>query len=194
MHVIIMTNEKDVISVHSEDTISNDDINVEISDNSVIDAIQTQAVQGCKLRGNKTRRGGRNKKHMKRHCSDYLKLFSTNAASVVNGKIESLKSEIICTKSNVVTVLETHVKKKGKIIIPSFVVFEAIRTKKGGGTLVAAHEDLNPKLISEYNEDFEILVVEVETKDKSIRIISGYGPQENWEEEKRLPFFSSSGN
>ena len=61
--------------------------------------------------------------------------------------------------------------------------------KKGGGTLVAAHEDLNPKLISEYNDDFEILVVEIETKEKAIRIISGYGPQENWEEEKRLPFF-----
>ena len=126
---------------------------------------------------------------MKRHCSGYLKLFSTNAASVVNGKIESLKSEIICTKSNVVTVQETHVRKKGKIMIPNFVVYEAIRTKKGGGTLVAAHEDLNPKLISEYNDDFEILVVEIETKEKAIRIISGYGPQENWEEEKRLPFF-----
>ena len=34
-----------------------------------------------------------------------------------------------------------------------------------------------------------MLVVEVETKKKDIRIMSGYGPQENWEEEKRLPFF-----
>ena len=85
--------------------------------------------------------------------------MSTNAASVVNGKRESLNSEIICTKSNVVTVQETQARKKGKILIPSFVVFEAIRTKKGGGTLIAAHKDLNPKLTSEYNEDFEILVV-----------------------------------
>ena len=116
-------------------------------------------------------------------------MFSTNAASVINGKKESLNSEIICTKANVVTVQETHARKKGKIVIPSFVVFEAIRTKNGGGTLIAAHEDLNPKLITELNEDFEILVVEIETSEKSIRIISGYGPQENWEEEKRLPFF-----
>ena len=34
-----------------------------------------------------------------------------------------------------------------------------------------------------------MLVVQVETKEKDIRIISGFGPQENWEEEKRLPFF-----
>ena len=130
-----------------------------------------------------------NKKHIGRHCSGYLKIFSTNAASVINGKKESLKSEITCTKANVVTLQETHARKKGKIDIPEFVVFEAIRTKKGGGTLIAAHTDLNPKLISEYNDEFELLVVEVETKNNSIRIISGYGPQENLEEEKRLPFF-----
>ena len=70
-----------------------------------------------------------------------------------------------------------------------FVIFEAIRQKKGGGTLIAAHEDLNPKLIEEYHDEFELLVVEVSTEEKCIRVISGYGPQENLEEDKRLPFF-----
>ena len=172
----IVTTEKEILNVYSENTINNVDISVKVSDNSMIDANRTQAKQGCSTRGKKIRRGGRNRKHMIRHCSGYLKLFSTNAASVINGKQESLNSEIICTKSNVVTVQETHARKKGKIPIPHFVVFEAIRKKKGGGTLVAAHEDLNPKLISEYNDDFEILVVEIETSEKSIRIISGYGP------------------
>ena len=55
--------------------------------------------------------------------------------------------------------------------------------------MISAHEDLNPKLISEYSDEFELLVVEVETVEKHVRIISGYGPQENLEEEKRLPFF-----
>ena len=187
IHVNILTTGKEILNVYSENIINNVDITV--SDNSVIDANQTQAKQGCSTRGKKIRRGGRNRKHIMRHCSGYLKLFSTNAASVINGKQESLNSEIICTKSNVVTLQETHAPKKGKIAIPNFVIFEAIRKRKGGGTLVAAHEDLNPKLISEYDDDFEILVVEIETKEKSIRIISGYGPQENWEEEKRLPFF-----
>ena len=79
----------------------------------------------------------------------HLKIFSTNAASVINGKRESLKSEVLCAKSNVITLQETHARKKGSIQIPNFIVFEAIRTKKGGGTLIAAHEDLNPKMISE---------------------------------------------
>ena len=31
--------------------------------------------------------------------------------------------------------------------------------------------------------------MEIKTKQKCIRVISGYGPQENWEEEQRVPFF-----
>ena len=68
----------------------------------------------------------------------------------------------------------------------NMVVFETIRRKKGGGTLCAAHKDLNPKLIEEYSEPFEILVA---AANKKIRAITGHGPQENWDEERRLPFF-----
>jgi hypothetical protein len=70
-----------------------------------------------------------------------------------------------------------------------FVVFEAIRKAKHGGTMCAIREELNPKLIEEYNDTFELLVVEVEVNKKSIRIITGCGPQENWEEQKRRTFF-----
>ena len=34
-----------------------------------------------------------------------------------------------------------------------------------------------------------MLVVEVEAARKIIRVITGYGPHENWDEERRLPFF-----
>ena len=33
------------------------------------------------------------------------------------------------------------------------------------------------------------LVVDIEVSNRQIRIISGYGPQENWTESDRLPFF-----
>jgi len=32
-------------------------------------------------------------------------------------------------------------------------------------------------------------VIEIETNKNSIRIITGYGPQETWPESERLPFF-----
>ena len=76
-------------------------------------------------------------------------------------------------------------------MIPDMVIFEAIRNTKGGGTLVACYKDLNPKLIEEYDDEFELLVVEIKLKGKQIRVISGYGPQENWVEEKRRPFFTA---
>ena len=55
--------------------------------------------------------------------------------------------------------------------------------------MCAVHEDLKPKLIEEYNDPFELLVVEIEAKSKAIRVITGCGPQENWEEGKRISFF-----
>ena len=74
-------------------------------------------------------------------------------------------------------------------MIDSFVVFEAIRTAKHRGTMCAIHEDLSPKLIEEYNEQFELLVVEIKTNSKDIRVMKGCGPQENWDEHKIMPFY-----
>ena len=157
-------------------------------DKSVNNTVITMANTACNKRG-KVRRKRNNVKPMTRHCADHLKIFSTNAAGLIKGKLDSLKAEVLNTECNIITVQETHCRKKGKLTFPNFVTFEAIRTKQGGGTMISAHEDLKPKLISEYSDEFEILVVEVETVEKSVRIISGYGPQENLEEEKRLPFF-----
>ena len=46
-----------------------------------------------------------------------------------------------------------------------------------------------PKLIEEYNDPFELLVIEIEVENGSIRIMTGCGPQENWDESRRLSFF-----
>ena len=55
--------------------------------------------------------------------------------------------------------------------------------------MIGAHKALSPMLISEYSDDFELLVVEIKVQNKEVRIISGYGPQEVWNEAERLPFF-----
>ena len=46
-------------------------------------------------------------------------------------------------------------------------------------------------LIQEINDPFELLVVEIKVAKKEIRIISGYGPQENWSPAQREPFFQA---
>ena len=44
-------------------------------------------------------------------------------------------------------------------------------------------------LIEEYNDDFEMIVVEIVVANKEIRLITGNGPQENLSEMERMPFF-----
>ena len=121
-----------------------DSVNMYVKERYVKKCETTMACLNC---GKNIRRGGRKKKHMARSCASSLKIFSTNAASLINGKIKSLKSEILCTKAKIVTVQETHSRRKGKIQIPNFVVYEAIRSKKGEGTIIVAHEDLKFQLI-----------------------------------------------
>ena len=72
-----------------------------------------------------------------------------------------------------------------------FEIFEAFRKKDGGGTMIGAHISLEPILIQEYSEDFELVVIEIKVEGKGIRVISGYGPQETWSLDRRMPFFTA---
>ena len=44
-------------------------------------------------------------------------------------------------------------------------------------------------LISDYNDEFELIIVEIKLHNQQIRVISGYGPQETWCEAEILSFF-----
>ena len=115
-------------------------------------------------------------------------IFSNNC----NGaklKVESLKFELKRTNSSIFTLQETHFAQKGRIKINNFKVFEAIHRKEHG-IMMGVHNDLNPILISEHSDIFEMLVVQVTVNKKDIRIITGYGPQENLDISKRMPFFA----
>ena len=95
--------------------------------------------------------------------------------------------------AGIFTIQETHFKRKGRLNSKfcDFQLFEAIRKKQKGGTIIGVHKSLSPILIEEYSEDFELLVVEIKLGNKDTRIITGYGPQENWKREERTPFFDA---
>ena len=131
---------------------------------------------------NKIRRGGRNRKET------VLCMMSANAAQL-RGKLDSFKSELSASKSAIFTLQECHYAIKGKVQIENFEVFEAIRKKVKGGSMIGVNKALKPVLIEEYSSEFELLVVEIQIANKEIRIMTGYGPQENWPESERLPFF-----
>ena len=90
--------------------------------------------------------------------------------------------------AGIITLQETHFKRKGTLNgkLSDYEFFEAIRKRKKGGTLDGAHKSLDPVLIEEYSE---LIVVELKMGSMDTRIISGYGPQENWKMDQKLPFF-----
>ena len=109
-----------------------------------------------------------------------LKMLHVNAADMKN-KAEDLKNKIKYFASSIVSVQETHYRTKGRFKLDNFAAFKAKRkNKENGGTMLLIHSDLNPILIKEYNETFELIVVEINTQNNPIRVIKGYGPQENW--------------
>ena len=93
------------------------------------------------MRKKKTRRGLKNKNHN-------IKIFSTNA----NGlrlKKNSFKNKIDSENIKIFTIQETLLKSKGKFFLENFDIFEALRSKEGGGSMIGVHSFLESKLIAE---------------------------------------------
>ena len=141
-----------------------------------------------KLKSHKNSKKQNTKK--KNPVANNIPIFSANGAGVIN-KVQSLVNNVTNIGAGIITLQETHFRRKGRLNdkLPDFEIFEAIRKKQKGGTLIAVHKGLDPVLIEEFSEDFELLVVEVSMGDKEVRIISGYGPQENWRVDEKMPFF-----
>ena len=57
--------------------------------------------------------------------------------------------------------------------------------------MIGVHSSLQSALIEEYNGDFELIVVELNIAKKKLRIMTGYGPQENKKETERRAFFNA---
>ena len=94
--------------------------------------------------------------------------------------------------SAIVAVQQTQYKRKGNFKMENYTIFEAIRkNREKGGSLLGSNANLQPVLISEYEETFELIVVEIQVADKSQRVITGYGPQEGWHDQIRLNFFDA---
>ena len=136
--------------------------------------------QKTKQKHKKIRRGIKSK-------NKNIKIFSANADGL-GAKANSLKSHIKSLNVSIFTLQETQLKSKGKFALENFDIFESFRDKEGGGSMIGVHSSLKSTLIEEYNGDFELIVVEVDLG-KKVKIITGYGPQENRKEIERRAFF-----
>ena len=102
-------------------------------------------------------------------------MFSVNADGL-GKKVHSLRHEIVETQSQIFTLQETQFRTKGRLKIKDFIIFETIRkNKEKGGSMTGVHQSLEPVLIEEYSDQFELIVVEIKVAGKEVRIINGYG-------------------
>ena len=137
----------------------------------------------------KPNKSKKNSKTNKTYKHKNLTMFSANAAGLAK-KGHSLRHEIKECNAAIFSIQETHYKKKGRFQLNDYEIFESIRkNKENGGTMIGIHRSLEPVLIEEYCETFELIVTEIKVMHREIRIISGYGPQETWKDEEKMPFF-----
>ena len=90
----------------------------------------------------------KNMKHPQKSVSyTNMNMFAANADGL-QGKLVSLKHEILEAEATIFCIQETKFRTKGRIKIDNFVTFEAIRKNKDkGGTVMGIHESLKPVLI-----------------------------------------------
>ena len=132
-------------------------------------------------------RRGRRKAKINNEESMYI--LGTNAAGILNN-LESIEHFVYKFKPGVFFIQESKTKRKNKVKLSDYVVFEHIRNKSGGGGLLTAvHKNLNPVSIGS-EDDEEVLTVQSTIMDKKVRFINPYGPQESVTDETKLMFFN----
>ena len=120
------------------------------------------------------------------------KIFGINSAGI-KSKLKSFKTVLDKLKPTIWMIQETKLRANEKIssdFLNSFQVYYLNRQKShGGGVALGVHRDLKSILINEGDDDTEVLSVRVFFKELSVRVVTGYGPQENAIKEKKDKFW-----
>ena len=139
-----------------------------------------------KLKLNKTRRGGQK---FQRERLQTFTIMGNNTAGL-KAKKDSLEALIHTLKRpSCIMLQETKLGQKEEFKLQNYQVFQKNRNVYGGGLLTAVDVGLNPMLISSKNEEAEVLTVQLEINHFKIRILNGYGPQEDDSLQNKLSFW-----
>ena len=141
-----------------------------------------------------TRRSGvrsKNNRKKKQNKTMLFAIMGTNAAGL-KAKKDSLLSNIdFFNFPSCITIQESKLRNCSNFKLDGYQVFEKQREGAGGGLLTAIDHNLDPVLIQSDDEDCEILVVQCNLGKQKLRIINGYGPQEDEPLIKRMKFWET---
>ena len=111
-----------------------------------------------------------------------VKFYGINAAGI-KSKQKSFENVLNRIKPQVWTIQETKLKPNETIKCEALdhyqVYYLSRQESQGGGLALGVLKELESTLIREGDDNTEILSVQVVVGDISIRVVSGYGPQEN---------------
>ena len=132
------------------------------------------------LKSNKTRKRCQNRNKITKMHS--IKFYGINAAGI-KCKQKSFENVLITIKPQIWTIQETKLKPNEKINCEALneyqVYYLSRQHSQGGGLALGVSKDIESALIREGDDDTEILSVQIVAGDFPIRIVTGYGPQEN---------------
>ena len=113
-----------------------------------------------------------------------------NNTAGIKAKKDSLEAVIkLLGNPSCITLQETKLAKKSVFQLNDYQVFHKNRNSAGGGLSTAVDPSLNPMMISTKNEEADILTVQLEVNKQKIRLINGYGPQDDDNLQNRLNFW-----
>ena len=119
-------------------------------------------------------------------------MFGVNSAGI-KCKMDSLQDILKRLKPQIWAVQETKLKPNQTLkceVVDSFQMFYLYRQdSQGGGLVVGVDKDIESTLVREGNDVVEAIVVQVMLGTLSVKIIVGYGPQENASKEKKDKFW-----
>ena len=142
------------------------------------------------LKSNKTRKRCQNRNKITKMHS--IKFYGINAAGI-KCKQKSFENVLITIKPQIWTIQETKLKPNEKINCEALneyqVYYLSRQHSQGGGLALGVSKDIESALIREGDDDTEILSVQIVAGDFPIRIVTGYGPQENSNSSKKEKFW-----
>ena len=141
----------------------------------------------------KVKQRKRNEKRKHKNVSKSLKIFAANAAGI-KCKLKSLDGILLKLQPQIWMLEETKLKPNEKIkceAAKDFQIFYLNRQDaQGGGLALGIHKDIECALVREGNDDIEALSVQTVLGGIPVRVILGYGPQENANIKKKNDFWS----
>ena len=144
-----------------------------------------------KKQANTKKRARRRSRRGKRELTENLTIIGTNAYGL-NSKRDSFTNILQSEKPHVFMVQETKMKRLNQWTIDGYELYEKVRKIKGGGGIMIGMDknfDITPVVVSDHDEDVEILVIEVAFKCITVRFLTAYGPQEDAPEDVINKFY-----